>query len=231
MAFSFQSCDTQEVTPMEEIQLKVTVNHVFGSSVIPFELEKNYYVTTMNDTIKPTTMVYHINNFELNNDNGDQLFLDNSYALVDLSAKSTFEVVNRKIPSNKSFNKLSFTIGVEDSMVNRNGILNTLFASPMYWGMINGYIHFKLEGLIQGGSSNSAVLHVGGYLPPYQLAKRVTVDLARPISSGAYTPIEMEMDMSKYFKGIDLDSINSIHQPNEDARKISNNWPLMFQSK
>jgi hypothetical protein len=230
-ALLFQSCDTPPVDLIQEIHLKINVNHVFGSSNVPFELEKDYYITSMNDTIKPTTMIYHINNFELSNDNGDRLAFEYSYALVDLLDKNSFALLNKTLPSNKSFSKLSFTVGVEDSLINKNGILNTLFASPMYWGMTNGYIHFKLEGLIKGGSSSTAVLHVGGYLAPFQLAKRITVNLASPISGGASIPVQLEMDMSKYFNGIDLDMINSIHQPSEDARKISDNWPLIFQAK
>lgn len=231
-AFLFNSCkETPPEKPDEKIQLKVAVNHVFGSSSIPFELEKDYYVTSMGDTIKPTTMIYHINNFELSNDNGDKLAFDNSYAMVDLSDKKTFEVLDKSLASNKTFNKLSFTIGVADSIVNKDGVLNTIFTSPMYWGMTNGYIHFKLEGFIKGGTTTSAVLHVGGYVDPFKLAKRITVNLAKPISSTAGSTVLLEMDMAQYFKGIDLDLINAIHQPNEDARKISANWPLMFSTK
>jgi hypothetical protein len=225
------SCEETPVNLIQEVQLKVEVNHVFGSSSIPFELEKDYYLTSMGDSIKPTTLIYHINNFELSNDNGDKLLFDNSYALVDLSDKNSFEVINQSLPSDKTFNKISFTIGVEDSLVNKNGVLNTLFTSPMYWGMTNGYIHFKLEGMIKGGNTNAAVLHVGGYVEPYKLAKRITVNLANPISSAEKKTIEIEMDMAQYFKGIDLQIINSIHQPNDDARKISDNWPLMFKAK
>lgn len=228
------SCEEPPVEIEQKVQLKVNLNHVFGSSSNPFEIEKDFYITPLNDTFKPTTMVYHINNFELSNDNGDKLFFDNSYAMVDLADKNSFEVINKSIASDKTFNKLSFTIGVEDSTVNYDGKLNTIFASPMYWGMINGYIHFKLEGLIRGGSASTAVLHVGGYLAPYQLSKRITLNLNSSISPNNSTPIQIEMDMAKYFNGvnpIDLDVINLIHQPNDDAKKISDNWPLMFKVK
>lgn len=231
---TLQACkDKPEDTTLKG-NLVVNLHHIFGSDSLNWVLNKSF-ITPLGDTFTPTTMVYHINTFTLSNDNGSTLNIPNSYALFDLQNGSNNQIINKTIsnPGETSFNKISFTIGVDDSLTNLQGLLNQQFTSPMYWGMINGYIHFKLEGTTTAATNNSVVLHVGGYTEPFKLARRITLDLPQAVSlNGKTVSAEVEVDMSKYFtyaNSIDLDSINLIHQPGEEARKISENWPGMFK--
>jgi len=230
-----QSCGPDDPEPKPDKTLEIKVNHTFGAKDIPFLLNTSYVEYVSGDTFTPTTLIYHINFFELSNASGDRLALDANapYRMVDLGDPKSLTVMQTTIKADlKIFTTLSFTLGVEDSLANDQGLLNSVFTSPMYWGMINGYIHHKVEGNLHSKTSKSVVLHVGGYKSPYKLARRITIPLSEPIDlSKGNASLTILKDMQKYFDGtykINMNTVNLIHQPGDDAKKIADNWSGMF---
>lgn len=226
LGIGLSACNTEEPKPQDLPQYGIIVN--IGHSWAEQDLEINgpYYITEDGDSFQLTKLIYHVNNFKFYNSNGDVLQDKGDYFMVDLEDGMdhtfSFGTVEGDIDS------VSFTIGVSDSAVNANGDLATLFTDPMYWGMINGYINFKLEGVSPSVGNNAVVLHVGGYLEPYMNSKDIGFTFNTPVKTDlGSNEIDMELDLSKYFYGpntIHLDSTHMIHSPNDASRMIVENW-------
>jgi hypothetical protein len=232
-AVTLQSCDDKPDPPPPAVteELSVKMTHSFGSEDL--ELNGKYYLTENQDSFQLTTLIYHINNFKLYKADGSVVepAEDRRYFMVDY-ANDEAPVFNLgKIDG--SFNAIEFTLGVLDSTVNATGALSDLFFDPMYWGMANGYIGFKLEGNSPSVSNEAVVLHAGGYLEPYKVGNTIKIELGSSElkNSIGNTQANLNMDLSKYFYGpntISLDTVNLIHKPNDMAVKISENWGDMI---
>lgn len=233
--FTFMySCGPDNPDPEPDKSLEIKINHVFGDVSTAFSLNTPVFDVISGDTFTPTTLVYHINNFELSKTSGGSVKLDEAqpYRMVDLSDAGSLSPIKLSLKDKGPFNSISFTLGVEDSAANAEGKLNSVFTSPMYWGMINGYIHYKLEGNLHSTPAKSVVLHVGGYMNPYKLSRRITVNFNEPLDLAKGDALStLYLNMQKYFDGvnkIDMNNINLIHQPGDDALKIADNWQGMF---
>ncbi|MBI1305519.1 MAG: hypothetical protein GC181_02765 [Bacteroidetes bacterium] len=230
-SISLSGCD-DDPKPIDTDPHKITVtmNHVWGSSALHLE---DWNTTSNNDSFQLTKLIYHINNFELIDADGNATPADEKWFMVN-SEENMNPTFTMGDLDNKEFTAIRFTIGVEDSTVNADGMLNSLFTDPMYWGMANGYINFKLEGKSPSATSQGVVLHVGGYLFPNMAIAHVTVnfDSGKILSSQlGKNKLTLNADLSEYFHSpntIDLAQINLIHMPGEDAIKISENWQTMF---
>lgn len=208
--------------------LKLTLNHSWGSSDLALN---DWYVTANSDSFQLTKLIYHLNNVYLFNEAGDSMLVADSWHMVNSESKlnPTFDLG----VFDESFSAIRFTIGVADSAVNASGMLNTLFTDPMYWGMANGYINFKLEGKSPAVNDEGVILHVGGYLEPYAAYAEVKVDFGTSILENKLgkNNLNLDVDLSEYFVNpdtIDLSTTNLIHTPGDAAVRISKNWPSMF---
>lgn len=233
-AFSFlNACDPVDppITPQKN-ELSLRVKHVFSDTSTLFQLNHAYKDPVSGDSIIPTTLQYHINHFELKTESGKTISLSPTYLMFDLESGPDQILLTSRPETDEKITAISFILGVEDSAVNASGYLNTIFTAPMYWGMINGYIHYKFEGNLMSNPPITVVLHAGGYLEPYKLSRKITIQLKQPVDlSNANQMVTFYSDFSKYLKGthtIDLKTVNLIHQPSEDARKIADNWQGMY---
>lgn len=201
----------------------------FGDELL--ELNGPYYKTAIGDSIKPTTIIYHINKFFLWK-GSDTISVDNSWFMMDFSDVKSTDIQLKNLPSGK-YDGIGFTIGVQDSVTNADGLLNNRFLVPMYWSMNAGYIHFKFEGESPQAPNGTNILHIGGYTGDFKLARTILLNSAGGIEipQEGYVDLNIKMDMYKYFSNpneIDLSIYHLIHQPNEQARNIADNWPGMF---
>ena len=224
-----QSCDDKPEPPPPAVteELSVKMTHSFGTEDL--EINGKYYLTENQDSFQLTTLIYHINNFKLYKTDGSFVEPDEEhrYFMVDFSNDEAPVFNLGEIDG--SFNAVEFTLGVLDSTVNATGALSDLFFDPMYWGMANGYIGFKLEGNSPSVSNEAVVLHTGGYLKPFVVGNTIKIDLGTSELKNAIgnTQVNLNMDLSKYFYGpnvISLDTVNLIHKPNDMAVKIAENW-------
>lgn len=232
VAFAAPSCTTEEPEPqnLPEYSILVNMDHVWNGQDL--ELNGPYYMTEDQDSFQLTKLIYHINNFKFYDASGALIQDKGAFFMVNVEDDMSPSFDFSKFDDDLSIDSISFTLGVADSSVNANGDLNTQFTDPMYWGMINGYINFKLEGLSPSVSNNAVVLHVGGYLAPYMNSHQYGFKLNAPaMSKLGSNEIDLELDLSKYFYSpniIDLDSTHMIHSPNDASAMIVENWADMI---
>jgi len=228
------ACNPDEPEPQDlpEYAISVDLSHSYSGEELL--LNGPYYLTENGDSFQLTKLIYHINNFQFFDASGNLLKESDEYFMVDLESNASpsfdFGVFDGEVDS------ICFTVGVADSAVSANGDLNNLFTDPMYWGMVNGYINFKLEGLSPSVSNEAVVLHVGGYVDPFNTSRKIGLSLrSNPASSQlGNNVISFELDLSKYFHSpntIDLATTNLLHAPNDQAMKIADNWLDMFEVK
>jgi|GEM_PF-1761659 len=228
------SCDDEDAKPdpptLPTYDVQIKINHLFGADAL--ELNQTKYITANKDTVGITRWMYHINKFVFFGDSGT-VYRPDLYFLIDAENSESLTLTFDSL-DHMAFDSIQFNVGVVDSADNYDGILNSMFTDPMYWGMINGYINMKLE-----GESNSVVadsvflLHIGGYSGNYKLGHTVGMSLQgnklqNKLGSNTLT---IDVDLAEYFTNpntIDLSTSNLIHQPNDQAKEISDNWPSMF---
>jgi len=228
LAFSHCKDDDPEYFPVNN-SVFVQLSHQFGSDDL--KLAGPYYVTSVSDSFQPTTIIYHINDFALIDQNNKTRKITNKYFMADLSNPKTLDIELGQFEPVK-YKAIEFTIGVADSLTNVNGLINHLFTAPMYWAMSSGYINFKLEGNSPNAPQNSVAMHVGGYLEPYKLSRRIHIDFTEGLDTEkGNATVTIKVDLAKYFNGmsqIKLSEIHLIHAPGDDAKKIADNIPAMF---
>ena len=230
----WNGCDDDDVKPdkpdLPEFPIHVVINHEFNGSAL--EMDKEQYVTENKDTISVTRWIYHINKFKFYSDSG-VVERPDLYFMVDVEDEESLTLDFDSL-NNWAFDSVSFNIGVMDSADNADGVLNSMFTDPMYWGMINGYINMKLEGRSNSVTSDSVyLLHIGGYMGNYKLAQSVTIDFNgnQLQNKLGRSDLTLDVDLADYFKNpnvIDIATSSRIHKPNDDAKAISENWPGMF---
>jgi MbnP len=225
------SCD-DDPPPIEQNEHKITVtlNHQWDGSALSLN---DWYITANFDSFQLTKIVYHINNFEFIDADGSALPADDDWFMVN-GEESLMPVWTMGNLDDRIFTSVRFTIGVSDSAVNASGELNSIFTDPMFWGMANGYINFKLEGKSPSVTNEDVTLHTGGYLEPYRVIANVEVEfptgseVSSVLGSNLLT---LNMNLAEYFDNpnlIDLSTTFDIQNPNDDAVKISENWPSMY---
>jgi len=224
------SCNPDDPEPMPppEYPMQITVDHLFNGN--PLLLNGDYDTTVNGDSFQLTKLIYHINNFTFYK-NGSPIFEDDGYFMVDLENPEslTFELglMDGRADS------MSFYLGIADSTTNAEGLLNAMFTDPMYWGMINGYINFKLEGNSPVVDNGAVVLHVGGYTGNTKNFQKIGLDLSasEPASELGGNNVNLQMELANYFTGpnlIDLSVTNLVHSPTGDAVLIAENWADLF---
>ncbi|MFT5481182.1 MAG: hypothetical protein ACI9NN_002151, partial [Bacteroidia bacterium] len=171
-------CDDDPDPIVKETPIEITIQHLWNTS--PLALNA-WYTTTEGDSFMPTTLNYHINHINLIDADGNATEIA-EWELVNYEKDGNKKFTLSGVP-NKTFKKIRFTLGVEDSMVNVNGELNDDFVDPMYWGMAMGYINLKLEGKTMKDSvEGAAYYHIGGYAGTNQTARNIELDLASDVS-------------------------------------------------
>jgi hypothetical protein len=232
---SVYGCKDDDPKPFHQ-NVTLDINHQWNDSALVLE---NKYVLEQDfntDTITPTTLIYHINNLVLNAENNQKIMADQLYYMIDYNEKKVY-------PDNITFTtpkagvkyyvtSLDFTIGVSDSLINQKGLLNSLFVSPMYWGMIQGYINFKFEGLSPRAPNNALIYHIGGYTKPFYNSRKVSVVFDKPYLLNRENTLLISANLAKLFKSkhqIDISTIDLIHTPNTNSVLIADNLATMYK--
>ena len=221
-------CDDDPDPIVKETPIEITIQHLWNNS--DFTLN-NWYVTAQSDSFKPTTLNYHSNHIDLLDQDG--IWAQASeWELVNYGKDGDKKLTLTGV-SDRSFSKIRFTIGVEDSLVNLNGELNDDFTDPMYWGMAMGYINLKLEGKsMKSGTEGNVYFHIGGYAGADQTARNIVLDLPSNVEMllGSNL-ITVKMDVEDFFHSpnpIMLSTTNDVQTTGSTAVMISENWDSMF---
>lgn len=224
-------CDDDPDPIVQETPIEVTIQHLWNTS--PLNLN-SWYTTTEGDSFKPTTLNYHINHINLIDVDGNATEVK-EWELVNYEKGGDKSFTLSGVPD-KTFTKIRFTLGVEDSLVNTNGELNDDFVDPMYWGMAMGYINLKLEGSsMLNGTEGNVYFHIGGYAGADQTARNIELDLPSDVSMllGSNTAT-VNLDIEDFFHSpntISLATTNDVQVTGATAVMISENWDSMFTAE
>lgn len=203
----------------------LTLNFDFKFNNEKLNLNKKY-ISKSKDTIELLSLKFYISKVRLDFDDNSSLINDGIY-LIDIEKKSNAVgiTINNNI-SQKKINKLTFYVGV-DSLTNVSGALSGDLdpTKGMYWAWQSGYINFKLEGKSTMCSTpkNKFQFHIGGYLPPFQSIREVSVYPKE-------NDLMVNLDISRFFSEINLAEINSIMIPGKKAIEMSKLITPIFYS-
>ena len=92
----------------------------------------------------------------------------------------------------------------------------------MYWTWQSGYINFKLEGTssLCPARKNKFYWHIGGYSPPYNTLRQVSLKTNGKVS----------IQLDKLFEEIDISEEYQVMSPSDGAVQIADKLPSLFKS-
>ncbi|MCB9261747.1 MAG: hypothetical protein H6607_05170 [Flavobacteriales bacterium] len=229
LAVVFSGCDDDPAVPVvEEKPIVLTINHTWNTQELKL---KTWYTTDNGDSIYVSNLRYHINNFVLIDDAGNE-YADEKYYLIDFVEKPQ-NSLSFDLAKGKKIAKIRFTLGVADSAVNASGALLKQFLDPMSWGMASGYINFKFEGNSPSSPTGNFYYHIGGYQPSVATARTLTLDVpgdALEQILGKNT-INLNLDLEDFFHSpnpIDISTLYDYETVGQPAVMISQNFDSMF---
>lgn len=181
------------------------------------ELNKNYYLSSIKDSIQFETLKFYFGNFIFTSKKNLNDTLAKKYHLVDWEDESTRKLVIENI-NLESQTKISFSLGV-DSLTNVGGAMGDDLdpANGMYWAWQSGYINFKIEGKSKVCDTRNHVFqyHIGGYQSPNAAFQTKVLS----IEKGKNLIIEIPLD--EILSQIRLVELNEIMSPGTNAVHIS----------
>jgi hypothetical protein len=150
---------------------------------------------------------------------------DFEYYLVDLEDSSSFTLPLPGVdPSGYKY--ISFTVGT-DSLINVSGIMEGDLdpINGMYWAWNSGYINFKVEGTKKKDDlEHHFEYHLGGYLPPYETARTLTLPL-----DNWNGQLVIDFDLSGFLDGLDMTEQNEVLIPGKEASMLSDQLASKFK--
>jgi hypothetical protein len=211
--------------------LKIIIDPVFGK--YPLILSNRPYVSGSGDTVFIDLFRFYISGLKLKNANSD-VAENNSYHLVDAVVPGSLTITFKDIPEG-TYSALNFLLGV-DSLANVSGAMSGDLdpAKAMYWAWNTGYIMAKLEGHSPACPAlhHAFEFHIGGYLPPYQTARKISLAIpSLKIEGGKERIIQIKADAAEWFISpsvVRLHEINSVTIPGKQACRIADNYSDMF---
>ena len=230
--FSFICCcAAATASPNHKAKVKVVVDAVFNGK--PLVLSSQYNIDENGDTLYIDLVRFYLSRLTLTNNNSG--WSDTNAHLIDFkdNAEQTYYLDDI---DTGTYNSVSFIVGV-DSVANVSGALEGDLdpAKGMYWAWNTGYIMAKIEGRSDRCKTlhQAFEFHIGGYMPPYNACKQVTMALAQPliVQKGSISKIHIRADVAAWFKGttvIDIAKENDVVIPGKDAMMVADNYAKMF---
>ncbi|MFT6747340.1 MAG: hypothetical protein ACJAZ2_001691 [Glaciecola sp.] len=199
----------------------------FGNDTLVFN---KMYKSKQNDSLKINSLKLYFSSFVVKYKDGTTYTQTNSYHLLkwDEDHKAKTIALNLK---QKPITSISFNLGI-DSTMNTAGALDGDLDPilGMYWSWQSGYINFKIEGSSSSCKThkNEFSFHVGGYLPPNNAVKKITLQTSQqPIDK----EINIGIDLSKFFDKTLLAKTNSVTIPSSKAVQAASILSKCFQVK
>jgi hypothetical protein len=185
----------------------------------PVELNQRFYASD-SSWITVTGLRFYVGNLTVFSKGSE--ITDPSYYLIDAEEPESL-VIPLGIPV---IDSLHFLIGT-DSLTNVSGILDGALdpTRGMYWAWNSGYINFKLQGNASASSNPdwSFEFHIGGYLPPFQTARRIAI----PVRSDG--EIRITIELKRLMEQVDLQKNPTIMIPGKAASAMADVLPSLFK--
>lgn len=244
---TFTQCKKNSKEPEPEpLTPAVTTPAVTGGTLqIEFEgavgdsalvLSSQTYTNQAGNTFNVTLCKYYVSNIRLTKNDNSVWSEPNSYHLIDYSDPSSIILEIPNIPYGE-YKALEFMIGV-DSTRNVSGAQTGALdpARGMFWTWNSGYIMAKVEGTSpqSTATANKLTFHVGGFSGSNSVLKTVSPSFGSDVAkvTTSITPkIHLKCDILEWFQSpntINFATLNTVHMPGSDAKKIGDNYADMF---
>jgi len=196
----------------------------------PLKLTNQYYINAHGDTLYIDAFRFYMANISFT---GHRNALNTNSHLYDAADSDTYAFIIKNIPPG-AYSNLQFTLGV-DNIANTSGANGGDLdpAKGMYWAWNSGYIMAKLEGRSKVCKTlhHAFQFHIGGYMPPYNAARVVTLKLPASFTIGrsGIPCISLKVDVAAWFSGdFDLAKVNDIAVPGKEAAMMADKYAKMF---
>lgn len=198
-------------------------------------LNNVWYLNANGDSFKVTTYKYYVSNISLTREDGEEIWLPDTYFLVDASKPESSFLPLSNVPAGH-YKALSFLIGV-DSLHNTTGAQQGALdpALGMIWTWNTGYIMAKMEGISPSSPAANKLLsfHIAGFKGEYNVLHRVTLPFPTLATVGdGYVPnVHLKNDLAQWFyapRVIDFSTIYNVMSEGPAALRMSLNYRDMF---
>lgn len=220
------SCD-DDVATMDESLITFRFSHNFDGAMVDSSTFNQFnYINAHGDTLSISRLRYLVSNIELTASNGDKYVIDD-HQLVDVKAGTGFTMeVDGEIPQG-TYTELSFTFGFDEEDNIDGGYPDLNIATWNWPEMLGGGYHFmQMEGMFKDqGVDKPYAYHNGTARVSTGVFEQnfFETDLAGFTLNKAFVEIEIEMDISEWYKNPntwDLSVLNMMLMPNYDAQKM-----------
>jgi hypothetical protein len=193
----------------------------FGQSTVQFQINttsgnSNYTIEVLRFYISAITLSY--------SDGASTSNFD--YYLVDMEDSSSFTLPLPAIDTSGAYKYISFTLGT-DSLINVSGIMEGDLdpINGMYWAWNSGYINFKVEGSKNTDDSKQHFeYHLGGYLPPFETARIITLPL-----DNWNGELLIDFNLSGFLDALDMTTQHEVLIPGKEASVLSDQLSSQFK--
>jgi hypothetical protein len=244
---AFTNCkkDTKDPEPEPIVPPVTTPATPGGGLQIEFEgmvgdsdlvLSAQTYTNQAGNTFNITLCKYYISNIKLTKNDNSVWSEPNSYHLIDYSDALSTIVEIPNVPYS-DYKAIEFMIGV-DSARNVSGAQTGALdpVKGMFWSWNSGYIMAKMEGTSpqSTATANKLTIHVGGFSGSNSVLKTVSPSFNGNVAkvTSAITPkIHLKCDIMEWFQSpntISFSTLNTVHMPGTDAKKVGDNYADMF---
>lgn len=212
--------------------VRIIIEPVFNGE--PLRLNERIYVSQHGDTLSVDLFKFYMTRIAFVGDSKSPGACKFCSHLVDAedSATCAFSIA---FPEG-IYTELSFVLGV-DSIANTSGANDGDLdpAKGMFWAWNTGYIMAKLEGRSKVCKTvhNAYEFHIGGYTPPNNTARDITLRLPQSIviKQGQQAIVVVKADVAAWFSGVDLSKLNSVVIPGKEAMATADRYSKMFSVK
>lgn len=197
----------------------------YGKSIQP---GKAIYVSELQDSVSLDDFRFYISEAKFISPDGSIFPFSKHHFLCDFQHPESLQLACPPIISNESESVLWFQIGI-DSTTSSSGAFGQDLdpVHGMYWAWNSGYINVKIQGQSPKcpARNHQFEYHLGGYLVP----NNAITSIQRRIIPGK--DIQIEIELSTFFKDIDIQKEYQIMSPSKRAVELSQVFSSCFQIK
>lgn len=225
------SCKKKDDPPTTVVPIvgnaNVRFTYVYGSAMLPWEMNKQYVHPKTGDTMTFTMFRFFVSNIKLKRTDGTWWIQPESYYLLDAASPASSVCNIAGIPDGE-YAAMEYTMGV-DSLRNVSGAQTGALSvqTGMFWDWNTGYIMLKAEGNSPQSPTGKFALHFGGFSGTNNTVVVKTADFGKNVKIGKdNTPtITLIANPARlWHTSPGLDSISVIHMPGANAVKMSKDF-------
>lgn len=210
-----------------EGKVTVALNHVWGMSQAPFNLNTSLSHPMNGDDLTFSKVKYYVSNFELKSIDGTWWKHPESYFLVDLSEPSSLELELSGVPVG-SYTDIRYMLGV-DSTRNvsgaQTGALST--TNGMFWSWNTGYIMAKAEGASPNATSGNFAYHLGGFSGANNIltTKENAFGGTLEVTAKGFPIVKLSSNVARLFHYYgSVSNGETVHMPGASAQSLANGF-------